>query len=480
MAAPSHTDAVVVGSGPNGLAAAAVLARAGLGVAVYEAADEIGGGTRSHERLETGVLHDICSAVHPLGAGSPIFRDLGLEQHGLTWRWADIELAHPLDDRRAAILQRSIDATADGLGDDGEAWRSAFGPLAESFDALATDVLRPVIGVPRHPILLARFGAQALQSAELFARRWTSDEARALYAGIAAHAIEPLDRPLTAGVGAVLGTAGHAFGWPVAEGGSSAIAAALASVIAAHGGTVHTGVRVDSLDDLPPADIALLDVSPHAAIDIAGDRVGTFARRALNRWRYGPAAFKIDLIVEDGIPWAAPACRHAGTVHCGGTLEEIARGESALHQGWMPESPFVLVAQQYLADPNRSNGDRHPIWAYAHVPHRYTGDATEAVLAQIERFAPGFRDRIVAIDATAPLDLEAYNANYVGGDIATGANTPRQTVVRPRLAIDPYRLGDGVFLCSAATPPGAGVHGMCGFHAANSALRSLGKPAVSI
>lgn len=479
MATPSQTDAVVVGSGPNGLAAAAVLARAGLEVTVYEAADEIGGGTRSHDRLETGVLHDICSAVHPLGVGSPIFRDLDLEGHGLTWRWADIELAHPLDDRRAAVLQRSIDATADGLGDDGDAWRSAFGPLAASFDQIAADVLRPVVGLPQHPVLLARFGIQALQSAELFARRWTSDEARALYAGIAAHAIEPLNRPLTAGVGAVLGTAGHAYGWPVAEGGSRSIADALASVIRSYGGTIHTGVRVDSLDDLPPASVALLDVAPHAATEIAGGRVGALARRALRRWRYGPAAFKIDLVVEDGIPWAAPACRRAGTVHCGGTLEEIARGEAALHRGWMPESPFVLVAQQYLADPSRSSGNHHPIWAYAHVPHRYTVDATERILAQIERFAPGFRDRIVAIDTSGPLQLEAYNANYVGGDIATGANTPRQTVVRPRFALDPYRIGSDVFLCSAATPPGAGVHGMCGLHAANSALRSLGHATVA-
>ncbi len=467
-------DAAVVGSGPNGLAAAAVLARAGLDVAVFEAADEIGGGTRSADLLEPGVLHDICSAAHPLGAASPVFRELGLEEHGLRWRSAEIELAHPLDGGRAGVLHRSIDLTSAGLGADGSAWRRGFEPLVAAFDNLATDVLRPVLGIPKHPISLGRFGLRALPSAELFARRWESDEARALFGGIAAHAIEPLNRPTTAAVGAVLGTAAHAVGWPVAEGGSRSISDALASVIEQHGGTIHTGVRVDSLSELPPHRVALLDVSPHAAIRIAGDRMRARVRRSLRRWRYGPAAYKIDLVADGGIPWDNEACRRAGTIHCGGTLEEIALGEREIHRGAMPRSPFVLVSQQYLADPGRSNGTHHPIWAYAHVPHRYTEDATDAVLDQIERFAPGFRDRIVALQARGPIDLEADNANYVGGDIATGANTPRQVLIRPRLATDPYRIGDDVFLCSAATPPGAGVHGMCGYHAARSAMRSLG------
>lgn len=468
-------DAVVVGSGPNGLAAAVVLARAGLGVTVYEANDEIGGGARSHERLETGVVHDACSAVHPLGAGSPLFAELDLGRHGLRWRWADVELAHPLDGGRAGVMLRSVDATADGLpGDDGPVWRRTFGPLTDAFDRIATDVLRPVPRIPDHPIDLVRFGFHAIRSAQLVARRWRSDEARALYAGIAAHAIEPLDRPLTAGVGALLTAAGHAVGWPVAEGGSRSITTALAAELADLGGTIETGVDVRSLADLPPSPVIMLDTSPHAALRIARDRIGAATRRSLRRWRYGPAAHKVDLVVDGGIPWTNPVCRRAATVHCGGTLEEIASGEKQVHLGSMPERPFVLVGQQYLADPDRSRGDHHPVWAYAHVPHRYGGDATGAVIAQIERFAPRVRDRVVALEATPPLAIERRNANFVGGDIATGANSPRQVAVRPRLAIDPYRIGDGVYLCSAATPPGPGVHGMCGFHAARSALDRLG------
>ena len=473
MRSPDASDAVVVGAGPNGLAAAAVLARAGVGVTVYEAADTVGGGTRTEELLEPGVLHDICSSAHPLGVASPVFRELDLEAHGLVWRGADVQLAHPLDGGRAALLHRSIDLTAAELGADGNAWRSAFGPLVARFDAIAEEVLRPQLGLPRHPLTLARFGLRGLPSAELFARRWKTDEARALYAGIAAHAIEPLNRPTTAAVGAVLGTAAHAVGWPVAQGGSRAITDALVAVIEANGGTIQTGVRVDRLDQLPPHRLALLDVSPHSAIRIAGDRMRARIRRPLKRWRYGPAAFKVDIVLDGDIPWTNDACRRAGTVHCGGTLEEIAIGEREIHHGVMPRSPFVLVGQQYLADPTRSNGGHHPIWAYAHVPHRYPGDATDAALQQIERFAPGFRSRIVALQARGPADLEADNANYVGGDIATGANTPRQVLVRPRLALDPYRIGDDVFLCSAATAPGAGVHGMCGYHAARSALRAL-------
>lgn len=473
-------DAAVVGSGPNGLVAAIELARAGFEVTVFEAADRIGGGTRSDDHLEAGVVHDICSAVHPLGAGSPHLRTLGLERHGLRWRWADVELAHPLDGGRAGVLHRSIDDTADALGADGEAWRRAFGHLTRSFDALAHSVMRPIVsarhGIPRHPAVLGRFGLQALQSASLFARRWDGDQARALYGGIAAHAIQPLHLPTTAAVGSILTTAGHAIGWPVAEGGSQRIADAMAALLVEHGGTIETGVRVADLRELPPHRVAVLDVAPQSAIAIAGDRVPARAARALRRWRHGPAAFKVDLIVQGGVPWAAEACTRAGTVHCGGTFEEIAAAEADLHRGRMPDRPFVLVAQQHVADPSRSIGDHHPIWAYAHVPHRHSGDAaatTDAVLDQIERFAPGFRDRILGHEVRRPDELEEYNANYVGGDIATGANSPWQTVVRPRLAIDPYRLGADVVLCSAATPPGAGVHGMCGLHAARSAARLL-------
>lgn len=467
-------DAVIVGAGPNGLAAAVEIARAGHSVTVVEAADEIGGGTRSGELLETGVVHDICSAVHPFGAASPLFRQLDLESHGLRWRWADVDLAHPLDGGSAGVMLRSLEHTVTGMGADGAAWTRAFEPIVAGFDDLAEEVLGPVLHLPKHPITLARFGLQALQPATWFARRWTSDEVRGLYAGIAAHTFQPLDRPTTAAAGAMFVGASHTTGWPVAEGGSHAITNALASLLRELGGIIETGVDVASLDALPPSRVVLLDVAPRHAIDIVGDRMSASVVRSYSRWKYGPAVFKVDFVVDGDVEWTNESCRRAGTVHCGGTLEEIAAGEAGLHDGVMPERPFTLVAQQYLADPTRSNGSHHPIWAYAHVPHGYTGDATDAVLGQIERFAPGVRDQIVAIESRSPSDFESYNPNYVGGDIATGANSPRQAVIRPRLARDPYRIADDVFLCSAATPPGAGVHGMCGAHAARSALRRLG------
>ncbi len=467
------TDAIVVGSGPNGLSAAVALARAGHSVTVFEAADTIGGGTRTVELFEAGVHHDICSAVHPFGAGSPFFRSLDLERHGLRWRWPAVDLAHPLDGTRASTLVRSFDDTVRSMGDDGPEWRRTFAPFVDHFDDLAGEILGPIAHLPHHPITLARFGIQALQSAERVARRWHTDEVRAMYAGIAAHTFQPLSRPTTAAAGAMFVGAAHTVGWPVAEGGSSAITTALASLFQSLGGTIETGVHVRSLDDLPPSRAVLLDVAPVHAISIVGERMPPRVRRSFRRWKHGPGSFKVDFVVDGPIPWTNEACRRAGTVHCGGTFEEIAAAEAGLHRGVMPERPFVLVAQQYLADPGRSNGDHHPIWAYAHVPHGHASDATDAVLAQIERFAPGTRDQIVAIGSRSPADFEQYNPNYVGGDSATGAKRPWLAVVRPRLALDPYRIADDVFLCSAATPPGAGVHGMCGFHAARAAQRVL-------
>ncbi len=468
------TDAIVVGAGPNGLAAAVAFAREGFSVTVLEAAAEIGGGARSAELTVPGVLHDVCSAVHPMGVASPFLRSLPLEDHGLRWRWAEIELAHPLADGRAGVLWRSIDATADGLGDAGARWRRLLGPAARAFDTLAEDVLRPVQHVPRHPLALARFGVTAMQPATLVARRLQGDTARALFAGCAAHAMHPLERPATAAIGLMLVAAAHHRGWPVAEGGSGTITSALASLLRSHGGRIETGVRVTSLRDLPPARVTLLDIAPTALVAIAGDRLPPRVRRQLRRWRYGPSAFKLDLAVEGGVPWTAEACRRAGTVHVGGTLDEIAHAERTVHRGRIPERPFVLVAQQYLADPGRSSGDVHPVWAYAHVPHGYTGDATGAILDQLERYAPGLRERIIGRSVRTPRDLEIDNPNYVGGDISTGANDARQLLLRPRLAVDPYATGiPGIFLCSAATPPGGGVHGMCGANAARSALAAL-------
>jgi phytoene dehydrogenase-like protein len=467
-------DAVVVGAGPNGLAAAIALAQRGLEVTVLEAADEIGGGTRTRELIVPGVRHDVCSAVHPLGLISPFLRSLDLERHGLTWRWPEIDLAHPLDGGRAGVMVRSLDDTAAGLGRDGKAWRRLFEPIARSLDDLAEDVFTPLLQRPKHPFALGRFGLRAVQPATILARRWRDEEARALFAGVAAHPLQPLERPLTSAVAVMMIAAAHHVGWPVAERGSQSITTAMAARLNELGGNIHTGVRVTSLAQLPRSRVVLLDVAPGAAADIAGDRMPARVRRAYRRWRHGPAAFKVDLVVRDGIPWTNDACRKAGTVHCGGTLEQIAAAERDVQHGRMPARPFVLVSQQYLADPSRSKGDLHPIWAYAHVPHGFTGDATDATIGQIERFAPGLRERIIGTSVWRPADFERYNANYVGGDIATGANDPVQFVIRPRLALDPYATGvPGVFLCSAATPPGAGAHGMCGFNAAQSALRYL-------
>ncbi|MDV6011918.1 NAD(P)/FAD-dependent oxidoreductase [Haloechinothrix sp. LS1_15] len=466
------TDAVVVGSGPNGLAGAVALARQGMRVTVLEAESEIGGGARSTELTEPGLLHDQCSAVHPFACGSPFLRALELERFGVEWLWPEIDLAHPLDSGGVGVLMRSIDETARGLGVDGRAWRRVFEGPSRAFDALAEDLLRPAMHVPRHPVTLARFGMRALPPATALARLWRTDEARALFAGIAAHAFYPLNRPLTSAIGVMLTAAGHRYGWPVARGGSQTIVDALVAVLKESGGVVVTGRRVSSYDDLPPAEVVLLDVSPTAAAEILGDRLPARVRRAYTRYRYGPGAYKVDLAVEGGVPWRNELCRRAGTIHVGGTIEEIDHAERQIHKGIMPERPFVLVAQQYLADPRRSAGDIHPVWTYAHVPHGYRGDATEAVLRQVERFAPGLRERIVGMFVRSTTEMPRYNTNYVGGDIATGANSPVQAVMRPRMAVDPYMTGvPGVYLCSAATPPGPGVHGMCGFNAAHAALR---------
>lgn len=465
---------MVVGAGPNGLAAAVTIAREGFAVTVLEASDAIGGGTRTQELTVPGVLHDVCSAVHPFGVASPFLKTLPLAEHGLEWCWPEVDLAHPLDDGRTGVMLHSLDDTAAAMGDDAEAWRATFGRLTAGFAEVADDLMRPIQHVPRHPARLVAFGVKALQPASLLVRRWHRDEVRALYAGVAAHAIQPFEHPTTAAVGLMLIASGHHVGWPVAAGGSRSITDSLASLLRSLGGTIETGVRVRSLADLPPSTVTLFDTAPRALAAIAGDALPARVRRAYTRFRHGPGAFKVDVAVEGGVPWTSEPSRRAGTVHVGGTFEQIASAERDVHAGRMPERPFVLVSQQYLADPSRSNGAIHPVWAYAHVPNGYPEDATEAILAQLERFAPGLRDRVVGIDTRGPARLEADNANYVGGDIATGANDPWQVVIRPRLALDPYATGiPGVFICSAATPPGGGVHGMCGANAARSALKVL-------
>ncbi|MET3803324.1 phytoene dehydrogenase-like protein [Nakamurella sp. UYEF19] len=468
------STAIVVGSGPNGLAAAVTLARRGVEVTVLEADDVIGGGTRTSERILPGLMHDDGSAVHPIALASPFFRSLDLPAHGLRWAWPDVDLTHPLDGGRAGVMVHSITDTAEHLGRDGARWQQLMRPFADGFDALAPEILRPLVHVPRHPLLLARFGALALLPATTTARIWHTQEARALFAGNAAHGWYPLTRPTTSAIGIMLAAIGHRHGWPVAVGGSARIADALAAVLTGLGGRIETGHRVARLRDLPPADLVMLDVAPRAAIDLAGDRLPSSVRRAYRRFRPGPAAFKIDLAVQGGVPWTDEHSRLAGTVHVCGSFDEVVAAERGVHAGVMPDRPFVLVAQQYLADPGRSVGDVHPVYAYAHVPRGYTGDATPAILAQIERFAPGARERIVGMSVRRPDDLHSWNANLAGGDIIGGANDPLQLVMRPRISPDPYRTGiPGVYLCSASTPPGAGVHGMCGHNAALSALRHL-------
>ncbi|MGN6815702.1 MAG: phytoene desaturase family protein [Solirubrobacterales bacterium] len=470
------SSAIVVGSGPNGLACAATLASRGIEVTVIEAAAAIGGGARSSELTVPGLLHDECSAFHPMAVSSPAVASPGLEleRHGLEWLWPEIDLAHPLDGGGGAAMLRSLEATAAGLGEGGSRWKRVFGSSAEGYDALSEDIYHPLIHFPRHPLRLARFGLASALPASALARTLGTPEAAALFGGVAAHSFARLDRPLSAAIGMALISAGHAYGWPVVKGGSVALAEAWASVIRASGGTIETGRRVRSLAELPDADVVVLDLSPRGVLELAGERLPPRVARAYRRFKHGPAAFKLDLAVEGGVPWAYEPARRAGTVHLGGSFEEIATAERENNRGRLPERPFVLVGQQYLADPGRSKGNLHPVWAYAHVPRGYGGDATETVLDQIERFAPGLRERIVATATRTPAEIEAANPNLVEGDIATGANGPVQLLLRPRIAPVPYWSGiPGVFICSAATPPGAGAHGICGFNAAEAALRTL-------
>jgi phytoene dehydrogenase-like protein len=466
------SSAIVVGGGPNGLAAAARLARAGVSVTVLEAADTVGGGARSSEYLVPGLLHDHCSAAHPMAISSPLFKSLELP--GLTWCAPEIDCAHPLDDGTAGAFARSFDTTDALLGADGRRWRRVFAPVAAHFDDLFADISQPVIRVPKHPITLGRFGVRVLPSATVLARAWSTPQAKALWSGVAAHAFWRLDRPLTSAVGVTLTASAHAHGWVVAEGGTQSIVDALVADITANGGRIETGTTITSRHELPEHDALLLDVSPGAAATILGDSLPDRVAKAYRRFNHGPGAFKVDFAVEGGVPWTAEVARRAGTVHLGGTIDEVVANERAVVDGRMPDRPFVLVGQQYLADPTRSSGDVHPVWAYAHVPHGFTGDATEAITAQFERFAPGFRERVVGMAVRSTTDMSVYNPNYVGGDIIGGAGSPLQTVFRPRIAIDPYATGvPGVYLCSASTPPGAGAHGMCGSNAADRALAKL-------
>lgn len=470
------TDAVVIGSGPNGLAAAITLARAGHSVTVHEAGDTPGGGTRTAELTRPGFHHDVCSAVHPLAAGSPFFRSVPLADHGCELVHPDVPLTHPLDGGRAGVLHRSLDATAAANGTDGAAWRSLFGPLVERWDDIGDALLGPVVRVPSHPVSMARFGLSAVRSASSVADRFATDETRGLFAGIAAHGFLPLDRPFTASFGLVLGGLAHVHGWPFVRGGSQMLAGALVSYLEDLGGTVVTGSRIGSLDELPPHRVLIADVTPRQLANLAGDRVDGRGRRRLERFQHGPGVCKIDYALSEPVPWTNAETRRAGTVHLGGTFEEIAAAEASVAAGGHAERPYVLVAQPSLVDPTRAPVGHHTLWAYCHVPNGSTLDVADRITAQIARFAPGFRDVVLDQHVTTASGFERYNPSFVGGDISAGSHAGTQLVLRPWPAVDPYRTPlNGVFLSSASTPPGGGVHGMCGVHAARSALRWLGR-----
>lgn len=469
-------DAVVVGSGPNGLAAAITLARAGCSVLVLEANATVGGGARSAELTLPGFVHDVCSAVHPLAAGSPFFKTLPLDRFGLKWIQPDIPLAHPLDDDAAACLQRDVDLTADSFGEDARAYRRLFGSLTRDWEKLAPEFLQPMLHLPRYPFALARFGLRATWPATLLAKVFFKQELpRALFAGIAAHSFLPLEAPVSAAFGLVLGMAGHSVGWPIPRGGSQSIANALANCLRELGGKIDINRRVENFDELPKARAVLFDTSVWQFARIAG-RLPEAYRRRLENFRHAPGIFKIDYALSAPIPWKAEACRRAGTIHLGGTIDEIAAAERDIAHGKVPERPFVLVAQQSLFDESRAPRGQHTLWAYCHVPFDCKIDMSDAIESQIERFAPGFRDCILARHKSGGADLEKSNANLIGGDISGGAANLAQLVARPIFRPTPYRTPlPGVYLCSASTPPGGGVHGMCGYHAARAALRDIFK-----
>ncbi len=469
----TDVDAIVVGAGPNGLSAAIVLASAGLSVIVIEAAATIGGGTRTEELTLPGFSHDVCSAVHPLGAASPFLSTLPLADHGLEWIEPPVALAHPFDRDPPALLERNLSTTSSGLGADARRYRTLVDPFVARWEELSADVFGPLFR-PAHPLLVARFGLAGLRSASNLAGQFAEPRTRAILAGLAAHSVQPLNTAGTAAAAMLLAAAAHRVSWPVSRYGSERITTALASYLISLGGRIETGTPVRSLKELPPSRAVLLDLTPRQVLAVAGDLLSTPYRRGLERFRYGPGVFKVDWALAGPVPWRSPECDRAGTVHLGGTIEEIAASEASVARSEHAERPFVIVTQQSRFDSSRAPAGKHTLWGYCHVPAGSTVDMLPRIEAQIERFAPGFRERVLACQTMRTSDLEARNQNFVGGDIGGGANTLRQLLFRPMIRWNPYSTPvRGLYICSASTPPGGGVHGMCGYHAARSALRQV-------
>lgn len=469
----NHYDAIVVGAGPNGLAAAITLQQAGLQVLVLEGQDTIGGGLRSKQLTLPGYVHDVCSAIHPMAAASPFFAKLPLKEHGLEFIYPPVAAAHPFDDGTAAVLHHSLEHTAQLLGEDEQKYTRLLAPIVNMWPDIVDDILGP-LHFPKHPLKMAKFGMHALLPATVIAKRFSSPKTKGLWAGMAAHAIQSLDNATTAAIGLVLMAAAHLRGWPVPKGGSVSIANALAAYFISLGGKIETGRYVQSLDELPPAKAVLLDVTPRQFLKIAGHKLSGLYKWQLEKYRYGMGVFKIDWALSDRIPFTAAACREAGTVHLGNTIEEIAESEKLSSIGQHPEKPFVLLAQPSVFDDSRAPFGKHTAWAYCHVPHGSTQDMTAAIENQVERFAPGFKDCIVARHSFNTAQMEAYNPNYIGGDINGGVINWRQLYTRPAVRISPYSTPlQGIYICSSSTPPGGGVHGMCGYHAARKALKDV-------
>jgi phytoene dehydrogenase-like protein len=467
-------DVVVVGAGPNGLAAALTVAEAGRSVLVLEATEAIGGGTQTRELTLPGFHHDVCSATHPFAAVSPFFAQADLERHGLELLHPDVCLAHPLDGGRAGVVHRSLEDTVAGFGEDGAAWQRFVGWTAQRWGRIAPSTLGPLARVPRHPFTMLGFGLRGLPPASWVQRTFRTDELKGLFAGNAAHAFLPLSAPFTTGMALMLLASAHVAGWPVARGGSAAISDAMAKRLVELGGTIEVGRPVRSLADVPASKAVLFDVTPRQLLSICGDVLPPGYRRRMSRFRYGPAAFKVDFALSEPVPWENADCRRAGSIHLGGAFDEIARGEAEVAAGRVPDRPFVLIGQQSLVDPSRAPAGQHTLWAYCHVPNGWTGDASAAIEGQIERFAPGFRDVVLARHVAGPPWFEAHNEGLVGGDINGGSFAGLQLALRPRPGVRPYRTPDPrLWLCSQSTPPGGGVHGMCGFNAAQQALKTV-------